>query len=127
MRRNVAVVGTVAAADAWERYAVVSRWPSWAPPISRVTASADRLQPGMTGVVIGPLGLRVEFVVDTVDESARRWTWRVRSGPLRLALEHEVLASPTGGCTATLTVDGPAVAVLLYPEVARVALRRLVS
>jgi len=127
VRRSVATVGPVAADEAWERYAVVARWPSWAPPIQRVEASAARLEPGLTGVVHGPLGLRVTFEVETVDEAARTWTWRVRSGPIRMRLEHAVLATATGGSAATLVVEGPAAVVLLYPEVARIALTRLVS
>jgi hypothetical protein len=117
----------VSADEAWDRYAVVARWPSWAPPIRRVEASAPRLAPGLTGVVHGPLGLRVLFEVVAVDEVARTWSWRVRSGPLRLALEHAVLPRPGGGSATTLTVEGPAFAVLTYPELARVALSRLVS
>jgi hypothetical protein len=123
----VAAVGPAAADEAWERYAVVERWPSWAPPIQRVEASASRLEPGMTGVVHGPLGLRVTFEVETVDEPERTWTWRVRSGPLRMRLEHAVLPTATGGSATTLTVEGPAAVALLYPEVARIALTRLVS
>ncbi len=128
----MATVGPVEADEAWERYAVVARWPSWAPPIMRVEASAARLQPGMTGVVHGPLGLRVTFEVETVDESARTWSWRVRSGPVRMRLEHAVLATPTAGSNpsltvATLTLEGPAAVVLPYAEVARIALARLVS
>jgi len=123
----VASVGPVGADEAWERYAVVARWPTWAPPIQRVEASGDRIEAGMTGVVHGPLGLRVSFVVESVDEVARTWTWRVRSGPLRMTLVHQVLATAEGGSATTLTVDGPFPAALVYPEVARLALSRLVS
>jgi hypothetical protein len=127
MRRSVATVGRVAPHEAWERYAVIARWPSWAPPILAVEASAEQLRAGVTGVVHGPAGLRVSFVVDRVDEAARAWSWRVRSGPLRMALWHEVLPTTDGGTVATLTVQGPWPAALVYPELARVALARLVS
>jgi hypothetical protein len=123
-------VATVGPADpdvAWQRYAEIGRWPSWAPPIRRVEASAERLAPGVTGVVHGPAGLRAFFAVLSVDAPSRAWSWTVRSGPLRMALEHGVLSAPGGGCVATLTVDGPAPAALVYPELARVALHRLVS
>ena len=127
VKRSVAAVGPLGADEAWERYAVVGRWPSWAPPIRRVEASASRLEPGMTGVVHGPLGVRVTFEVETVDEPARTWTWRVRSGPIRMRLEHAVLPTASGGSATTLTVEGPGAVVLLYPEVARIALHQLVS
>lgn len=127
MRRTVAAAGPADPAQAWDRYAVIDRWPSWAPPIQRVEASAERLAPGVTGVVHGPLGVRVRFTVEQVDDLLRTWTWRVRSGPVRMTLRHEVLATADGGSATTLTVDGPAWVVLLYPEIARVALARLVS
>jgi hypothetical protein len=126
MRRSVAVVGPVDVAEAWERYAVISRWPTWAPPILRVEASAPRLAAGVSGVVHGPLGLRVSFTVEAVDEQARSWSWAVRSGPVRMRLVHQVLATAEGGTAATLTVIGPAPLALLYPDLARVALARLV-
>jgi len=123
----VATVGPLGADQAWERYAEVARWPTWAPSIQRVESSTARLEPGMTGVVHGPWGLRVAFVVDAVDERQRTWIWRVRSGPLRMTLEHGLLATADGGSVATLAVEGPAAAALVYPELARVALSRLVS
>jgi hypothetical protein len=127
MRRSVATVGPVAPDEAWLRYAEIGRWPSWAPPIRHVEASAEWLAPGVTGVVHGPAGLRVSFAVLSVDEAAGTWSWTVRSGPLRMTLEHGVLSAPGGGSVATLTVDAPAPAALVYPELARVALHRLVS
>lgn len=126
MRRTVAVVGPVSPDEAWERYAVIARWPSWAPPVRAVEASRRRLAVGVTGLVRGPGGLGVRFVVDRVDELARTWTWRVRSGPLRMTLTHEVRAS-AGGTAATLTVDAVGPVALVYPELARFALRRLVG
>jgi hypothetical protein len=127
VRRTVAVAGDADADVAWERYVVVDRWPTWAPPIRHVEASAARLQPGLTGVVHGPVGIRVSFQVDQVDEPTRTWSWRVRSGPVRMSLRHAVLSRAEGGSVATLTVDGPPWAALVYPELARVALSRLVG
>ena len=123
----MATVGRVDPDQAWLRYAEIARWPSWAPPIRHVEASAERLAAAVTGVVHGPAGLRVSFVVLAVDEAARTWSWNVRSGPLQMALEHAVLPAPGGGSVATLTVDGPLPAALVYPDLARVALHRLVS
>lgn len=126
MRRSVAVVGPVSPDEAWDRYAVIARWPRWAPPIRAVQASAPRLAVGVTGLIRGPGRLPVHFVVDRVDEEARTWTWRVRSGLVRMTLTHEVLATATGGTAATLTVEAPAPLALVYPELAKAALRRLV-
>ena len=123
----MATVGPADPDQAWLRYAEIGRWPSWAPPIRHVEASAERLAAGVTGVVHGPAGLRVSFVVLAVNEAARTWSWSVRSGPLRMELEHAVLPAPGGGSVATLTVDGPIPAALVYPDLARVALHRLVS
>jgi hypothetical protein len=127
VRRSVAVVGPVDPDEAWERYAVIARWPSWAPPIRRVDATAERLSPGVSGVVHWPMGLRVSFDVEAVDEPARAWTWRVRWLGVAMTLQHEVLATVDGGTAATLTVTGPTPLVLLYPDLARIALGRLVA
>lgn len=113
--------GRAPAAVVWERYALIGLWPGWAPQITGVEASAPRLAPGVTGVVRGPLGVRVRFTVTHVDEAARTWAWRARLGPLRLALRHGV--DPDGG--TWLTVRGPAPVVLAYLPVAHVALRCL--
>ena len=85
------------------------------------------LAAGLTGVVHGPPGVVIPFVVDAVDEVAHTWSWHVHVGPLRVDLEHEVLATSTGGSATTLVVDGPLPVALLYPEVARIALSRLVA
>ncbi len=101
-------------------------WPTWAPQISAVRASAPRIAPGVTGQVHGPCGLRVDFVVTEVDERSRTWAWRVRRGPLRLELRHGVEPDPAG-CTTWLSVRGPAPVVAAYLPVARLALHRLVG
>ena len=127
MRRGVAAVGPATVEQTWERYAVLAEWSSWSPPIRRVEASGARLTAGLTGVVHGPPGVVIPFVVDAVDEVAHTWSWHVHVGPLRVDLEHEVLATSTGGSATTLVVDGPLPVALLYPEAARIALSRLVA
>ena len=125
MERSVRVTGPLPPARVWERYAVPARWAGWAPQIRRVDASADRLAPGVTGRVRGPLGVAVTFVVTDVDEQARTWAWDVRCGPVRLHLRQGVEADPRGAAT-WLVLRGPAPVVVAYLPVARVALRRLV-
>lgn len=127
MRRTIAVAGPASADQAWARYAVVSCWATWAPPIRRVEASGQRLVPGLIGTVHGPAGIVVRFRTESVDDAARSWSWWAAAGPVRAWLGHEVLARADGGCVATLTLDGPRLVVLLYPAVARLALRRLVT
>lgn len=118
--------GAADPAEAWERYALPARWPEWAPQIGRVEASAQRLAAGVTGRVFGPLGSYVDFVVESVNEDARRWAWLVRRGPLHLSLEHGVTAKARG-CTTSLRADGPLPVVLFYAPIARFALGRLVA
>lgn len=115
---------------AWQRYDEPRLWPTWAPQIQRVTASTDRLEAGTTGTVHAGLLPRptvpVPFEVLAVDGPARRWTWQVRLGPVRLTLEHGVDAEGSGSSTF-LRVEGPAPVVLAYAPVARIALSRLVA
>lgn len=79
MRRTIAVDGPDEVDEVWQRYAVAARWRSWSTPIRRVESSSERLVAGMTGVVHGPPGVRVRFVVDAVDDDAHAWRWGVRS------------------------------------------------
>ena len=125
MERGVRVTGPLPPARVWERYAVPARWAGWAPQIRGVTASADRIAPGVTGRVRGPLGVRVAFVVTDVDEQRRTWAWHVRCGPVRMHLRHGVEPDPRGAAT-WLVIRGPAPVVAAYLPVARVALGRLV-
>ncbi|WP_435188681.1 SRPBCC family protein [Streptomyces sp. bgisy126] len=111
--------------DVWTRYAVPALWPTWSPQIRTVRADGARIAPGMHGEVVSFLGVSVGFVVESVDEERRRWTWRVALGPVRLRLHHAVLARPAGSAT-TLRIEGPAVALAAYAGPARWALGRLV-
>ena len=110
----------------WERYAVPARWPDWAPQITGVELPASRLAAGVRGRVRGPLGGTLPFVVDTVDEAARRWSWTVSLGPVRLHLLHWVADGPDGGSTTGLRVSGPAPLVVGYAPPAQLAISRLV-
>ena len=110
----------------WERYAVPGLWATWSPQISGVDTVADRIAAGVTGRVLGPLGVAVPFVVEDVDEPARSWTWRVRVGPASLRLHHWVSPGPDGGSTTGLRIVGPAPLAVGYAPLAQLALRRLV-
>jgi hypothetical protein len=118
--------GAVGPDEAWERYAVPARWSRWAPQITGVELPVPRLAAGVRGRVRGPLGVTLPFVVDTVDEAARRWSWTVSLGPVRLHLLHWVTEGPDGGSTTGLRVSGPAPLVVGYAPLAQLAIGRLV-
>jgi hypothetical protein len=127
---TVVTLSASGAADvdtAWERYAVPQLWSQWAPQITRVDASGARLTPGLTGTVVGPLGVSANFHVDSVEEHARRWAWTVSRGPLTVRLRHGVRERSGGGSTTWLAIDGPLPVALGYLPLAYLALRRLVS
>lgn len=118
--------GPVDPDEAWSRYLLPARWPEWSPQIRGVDASADRIAPGVTGRVHGPLGVAVSFVVDSVDEVAREWAWSVDVGPVTMTLVHWVRSGPAGGTTTGLRATGPAPLVVGYVPLAQLALQRLV-
>ena len=118
--------GPEAPAEVWERYAVPARWPEWALQITGVELPAARLAAGVRGRVRGPLGVTLPFVVETVDDTARRWSWTVSLGPVRLHLLHWVSEGPDGGSTTGLRVTGPALLVVGYAPLAHLAIGRLV-
>jgi hypothetical protein len=126
VKRDTGASGPLAPDRVWERYAVPDLWSTWSPQISRVDATTSRIAPGTTGIVHGPLGVQVPFEVLDVDEAERRWTWRVRTALVTLALVHSVIARPDGGSDTGLEISGPAPVVLAYAPVAQLALRRLV-
>ncbi|MFE4451187.1 SRPBCC family protein [Streptomyces sp. NPDC056796] len=117
--------GRAPAEDVWLRYVTPARWPSWSPQIRAVRVDAERLRPGTRGEIVSFLGVTAAFVVVSVDEERWRWTWRVRLGPVRLRLCHEVLRRP-GGSVTKLRIEGPALALAAYAGPARWALGRLV-
>lgn len=118
--------GPVPPDEAWDRYARPARWSSWSPQITRVSYPDERLSAGGAGRVHGPLGLSVDFRVDTWDDAERVWSWTVRRGPVRLRLEHGVTARGAGSET-WLRASGLLPLLVGYLPVARFALHRLVS
>ncbi len=112
--------------EVWERYAEPARWPTWAPQITDVQVPVARLAAGVTGRVRGPAGVTLPFVVESVDEAARRWAWTVDAGPVRLHLLHWVSDGPDGGSTTGLRTTGPLPVVAAYAPLAQLAIGRLV-
>ena len=125
MRSTLTVTGHADPATAWTRYDNLALWSTWSPQIQEVIAATPRIAPGLKGLVVGPLGVRVPFEVLTVDAQAMEWSWHVRFGPVDARLEHAVRAAP-GGCSTELVVYAPAFVVLGYRPLAALALRRLV-
>ena len=124
MRRRITVAGPVDVATAWTRYADVRRWKDWAPQIRGVEAAGERLVAGLTGRVRAPLGVRVPFVVDEVDETGHSWRWTVSVLGVSVTMVHDLTAT-SGGTRAGLTIDAPAPFALTYGLPARMVLRRL--
>lgn len=124
MRTLIEAHGAASKDAMWSRYADPDRWREWAPQIRAVHAQGP-VRVGLSGDVVGFLGLRADFLVTAVDADAGHWSWRVRGGigPVRVTLEidHEVADG-----RAALRVRGPAPAVIAYEPVARLALARLV-
>ncbi|KJK12958.1 hypothetical protein UB45_06720 [Terrabacter sp. 28] len=127
MRATVSETGKATPADAWTRYENLDLWATWSPQVQEVIAATRRLTPGLTGLVVGPLGVRLPFEVTTVDAAAMAWSWHVRFGLVHATLDHSVRPAPGGGCTSDLVIDAPAYAVLAYRPIAALALRRLVE
>ena len=122
----VSAEGPADADEVWRRYTSPSEWPAWAPQISTVDTADDPIRAGTTGVVRGPLLLRVPFRILEVDPIGRRWVWRVGVGPIGVRMEHGVDTLPNG-CRAWLRVHAPTLLVLPYQPLARLALRRVVA
>jgi hypothetical protein len=125
--RSLEVTGPLDPAAVWERYAVPAHWPDWLPQIERVELSTPRLAPGATGRLHAPMGISIPFTVDDVDDAARRWSWHIRIGLLRIRLEQWLDEGPDGGTTAGMRVSGPGPLVAGYVGQARAALERLVG
>lgn len=125
MRTTITVAGHADPATVWRRYEQLALWSTWSPQVQEVIAAMPRIAPGLNGLVVGPLGVRVPFEVLAVDAEAMEWSWHVRFGLVHATLDHVVRPAP-GGSETELVIDGPAVAVLGYRPLAAIALRRLV-
>ncbi|WP_183094561.1 SRPBCC family protein [Nocardioides stalactiti] len=122
----VSASGPASVDEAWARYSRPSAWPTWAPQITRVATDRAVLEPGLRGVVHGPLFVRVPFRVGEVDHGAHRWSWRVGVGAAAVHMEHGV--DPEGsGSTAWVRIHLPWLVCFPYLPVARWALRGLVT
>lgn len=117
--------GPLPADEAWERYAQPACWPTWSPQLVRVETSSARIRAGLTGRVWTFAPVPLPFRVLAVDEAQRRWSWRVRVGPVPVTLVHGVEPRPRGGSRTWLRVSGPLPVVLAYAPLARLALHRL--
>ncbi|MBL7255702.1 SRPBCC family protein [Paractinoplanes lichenicola] len=125
MRRNVEVFGPRDVGDAWDRYVQPARWAEWSPQIRSVDYAEPELRERTGGVVHGPLGVRVPFVILRVSPP-QSWLWAVFVAGASVQLSHRVEPAATG-TRATLMINGPAPMVLGYLPLARLALRRLVK
>ena len=123
---TVRAEGPIDPNEAWDRYARPARWSMWSPQITRVSCAVDRLSTGVTGRVYGPLGVSVDFVIDSWDDAARRWTWTARRGPLRVRLDHGVDAAGSGSAT-WVRIHALLPIALGYAPLAKCALHRLVT
>ncbi|MFG2427145.1 SRPBCC family protein [Streptomyces sp. NPDC048590] len=117
--------GSAPAEEVWLRYVTPARWPSWSPQIRAVRGVGERLSPGARGEIVSLFGVTARFFVESVDEARWSWVWRVRAGPVRLRLSHEV-ARRAGGSATTLRIEGGVLAVAAYAGPARLAMARLV-
>lgn len=129
MKVTIGATGTAAPDVAWDRYVHPARWPTWSPQISSVDCHDSMLRAGTTGIVHGPLGVRVPFTVLEVDSDKRWWSWQVTLARITLTLHHSVRLSnekALSGSSTTLVIDGPAPVALAYAPLARIALGRLV-
>ena len=126
MRTTITSTGRADPATVWRRYEQLALWSSWSPQVQEVIAAKPRIAPGLNGLVVGPLGVRMPFEVLAVDAEAMEWSWHVRLGLVHATLDHVVRPAP-GGCQAELVIDGPAVVVATYRPLAAMALIRLVQ
>lgn len=126
MPAHLTATGPASTETAWERYLRPELWSTWSPQIRRVDYAHPTLRADTSGWVHGPWPARVPFRVLEVDESARRWTWEVRLGLVRVCMVHGVTAY-AGGSRTTLDITAPTPLALAYAPLARLALRRLVA
>jgi hypothetical protein len=126
VRTTITATGRADPATVWRRYEQLALWSSWSPQIREVIAARPTIAPGLNGLVVGPLGVRMPFQVLAVDAEAMEWRSHVRLGLVHATLDHVVRPAP-GGCQAEVVIDGPAPVVVGYRPLAAIALRRLVQ
>jgi hypothetical protein len=124
--RRIEVSGPARPGVAWERYADLAAWPTWAPQIRTVEADGRRLAVGRSGTVHVAGGARVPFVVTAVDDRTLTWSWMARLGPVTLTLHHDLTSSPDG-TVAGLVLEGPRLLVATYGPLTRAPLTRLLA
>ncbi|MBM6399233.1 SRPBCC family protein [Phycicoccus sonneratiae] len=123
---RLSATGPLPAEHAWARFTEPRRWPSWSPQVREVDYPHPVVEAGTGGRVTGLAGVVAVFRVDAVDHAARTWSWSVRSGPVRVRLDHGVDVAGEGS-TAWVVVHGLWPVALAYAPFARLALGRLVS
>ncbi len=122
--------GALSVDEVWERYTHPVWWPHWSPHIRAVDYPHAVVTPGTTGRVTGVGGVVAVFRIDDVDHEAHRWSWSVRSGPLRLSLDHGLDEAPRGSThlsTAWLVTHALWPVAVGYAPLARYSLGRLVT
>ncbi|KAA0942597.1 SRPBCC family protein [Streptomyces apricus] len=132
---NLRAIGPASTGTVWRRYTHFQQWSGWSPQIRAVHTDAACIAPGVRGRVESVLRIGVAFVIEDVDPERRSWSWRVRLGPVRVWLKHDVLPWTTGtrtgvrtgaGTETRLVMRGPLPVLVAYAPLARLALRRLV-
>jgi hypothetical protein len=118
---NVRVVrrGPAGKYEMWRRCRDVERWPTWMSLVRAVDASGP-LMPGLEGVLVLPVGIRVRFAVLEVNDAGPSWMRELRLGPFRLLLDHHV-----DDGFGLVEASGPFPVPLAYVPFARRSLSRL--
>ena len=79
-RRLIVARGVDAPREAaWDLLTDTTRWPDWGPSVRAVECDRRFIQPGTTGRVRLPGGVRLPFEIATCGEY--RWTWQVARVP----------------------------------------------
>jgi len=126
------VTGAAPPDEVWARYTRPALWPTWSPHLREVAYPDAVVRPGTTGRVTGVGGVVAHFRIDAVDHEAHTWSWTVRCGPLRVALDHGVnpgapRSGSADGSTAWLVTHALWPVAIGYAPLARLALHRLVA
>lgn len=124
----VETVGSATPDEVWHRYTTPDTWPEWAPHLRGVETDAAVIEAGVTGRVLGPRGVWLDFTIEDVDPVLRSWSWRVGRGSRSVRMHHDVIPAAGGRTRATLRLEGAlSLAMQPYRLLAGAALRGLVS